>query len=47
MIAAQSGEYDVVILDTAGRMAADEELMLEIEDIKKIATPHETLLCCR
>lgn len=44
MIAAEAGDYDVVILDTAGRMAADEELMLEVEEIKKIATPHETLL---
>ena len=44
MIAARADDYDVVILDTAGRMAADEGLMLEIEEIKKIASPHETLL---
>ncbi len=36
--------YDVVILDTAGRLSIDEELMQEIEDIKKLSNPVETLL---
>lgn len=44
MEAARLGFYDVVILDTAGRMAVDEDLMLEIKHIKKIANPNETLL---
>jgi len=36
--------YDVVMLDTAGRLSIDEELMQEIEDIKKLSKPVETLL---
>ncbi len=36
--------YDVVILDTAGRLSIDEELMAEAEAIKNIAKPVETLL---
>ena len=36
--------YDVVMLDTAGRLSIDEELMQEVEDIKNFAKPAETLL---
>ncbi|CAN0356424.1 unnamed protein product, partial [Discosporangium mesarthrocarpum] len=36
--------YDVVLLDTAGRLAIDEELMNEAVAIRDIARPHETLL---
>ena len=36
--------YDVVILDTAGRLAIDEELMAEVKDISDAAKPAETLL---
>ncbi len=36
--------YDVVILDTAGRLSIDEEMMKEAEAIKKFANPIETLL---
>lgn len=36
--------YDVVILDTAGRLSIDEELMHEVEEIKAFAKPVETLL---
>lgn len=36
--------YDVVMLDTAGRLSIDEELMQEVESIKKLANPVETLL---
>ncbi len=35
---------DLVILDTAGRLHIDEELMNELEDIKKKAKPKEILL---
>jgi signal recognition particle subunit SRP54 len=35
--------YDAVIIDTAGRLAIDEEMMNEIESIKKAVTPGETL----
>lgn len=35
--------YDVVIVDTAGRLAVDEEMMQEISAIHKAITPQETL----
>jgi signal recognition particle subunit SRP54 len=41
---AKTGGYDVVMLDTAGRLHIDEELMAETADIHKLAKPHETLL---
>jgi signal recognition particle subunit SRP54 len=36
--------YDVVILDTAGRLHVNEELMLEVAAVREVAIPHETLL---
>ena len=36
--------YDTVIIDTAGRLQIDRELMAELSDIAKEAKPHETLL---
>ena len=36
--------YDVVILDTAGRLHIDEPLMLEVAAVRDTAKPHETLL---
>jgi len=33
--------YDVVLIDTAGRLAIDEELMEELAEIKKVANPDE------
>jgi len=36
--------YDVLILDTAGRLSIDEELMKEVADISALAKPKETLL---
>ena len=36
--------YDVVIVDTAGRQSIDEELMIQIEQIKAAVNPDETLL---
>ncbi len=35
---------DLVLLDTAGRLHIDEELMKELSDIKKIAEPDEIIL---
>lgn len=35
---------DVVIIDTAGRLAIDEELMTELVNIKSAVRPHEILL---
>ncbi|MFA6279248.1 MAG: signal recognition particle protein [Bdellovibrionales bacterium] len=36
--------YDVLILDTAGRLAIDEELMAEAAAVRDVAKPHESLL---
>ena len=36
--------YDVLILDTAGRLSIDEELMTEVKQISDLAKPKETLL---
>ncbi|MBG0858424.1 MAG: signal recognition particle protein [Bacteroidales bacterium] len=35
--------HDVVIIDTAGRLAVDEEMMNEISSIKEAVNPHEIL----
>lgn len=40
---AKSNSYDVVIVDTAGRLAVDEAMMDEIEAVKAAITPTETL----
>ena len=38
------GGYDVVMLDTAGRLSIDDELMAEVEQVRDSAAPNETLL---
>lgn len=40
---AKSNSHDLVIVDTAGRLAVDDEMMNEIESIKKTIAPSETL----
>ena len=40
---ARRNHYDLVIIDTAGRLAVDEEMMDEIERIKNAVKPQETL----
>ncbi len=40
----RTGGYDVVILDTAGRLHIDEDLMKEVKDVRAVASPRETLL---
>ncbi len=40
---ARATAKDVVIVDTAGRLAIDEELMQQISDIKDATEPHEIL----
>jgi signal recognition particle subunit SRP54 len=45
--ALQSGAlegYDVILLDTAGRLAIDDELMAEAAAVRDAVKPHETLL---
>ena len=41
---ANSKLNDVVIIDTAGRLHIDEELMQELKNVKEFAKPHEILL---
>ncbi len=38
---AKEGLYDVLLIDTAGRLAIDDELMEELEKIRNIANPDE------
>jgi signal recognition particle subunit SRP54 len=40
---ARANGYDVVIIDTAGRLAVDEDMMNEISAIKNAVQPNETL----
>ncbi len=51
-LAEQSIDYakryarDVVIIDTAGRLSIDKEMMQEVANIKAKVTPHEILFVC-
>ena len=40
---AKQEDYNVVIVDTAGRLAVDEEMMNEIANLKQAVNPNETL----
>lgn len=40
---AKSKGHNVVIIDTAGRLAVDEKMMTEIAEVKKAVSPQETL----
>jgi signal recognition particle subunit SRP54 len=42
--AGRLGGYDVVMLDTAGRITLDDELMREAAEVRGAAAPHEVLL---
>jgi signal recognition particle subunit SRP54 len=44
MSEARRGGFDVVLLDTAGRLHIDEELLAEAAAVRDIAKPNETLL---
>ena len=44
MEAARLGGYDVVMLDTAGRVTVDEALMAEAAEVRAATQPHEVLL---
>lgn len=44
MQAARLGGYDVVMLDTAGRVTVDEQLMAEAAEVGKAVDAHEVLL---
>jgi signal recognition particle subunit SRP54 len=43
IVQAKKNARDVVIVDTAGRLHVDEEMMKEVETIKSSITPHEIL----
>jgi signal recognition particle subunit SRP54 len=43
---ARSEGHDVVVLDTAGRLHIDEEMMTEVADVAKAVTPHQIYLVC-
>jgi signal recognition particle subunit SRP54 len=40
---AKKNGHDLIIIDTAGRLAIDEEMMKEIESVKDAVNPHEIL----
>ena len=42
--AGRLGGYDVVMLDTAGRITLDEAMMGEAAEVRRVAGPHEVLL---
>jgi signal recognition particle subunit SRP54 len=41
---AKRGGYDILLLDSAGRLSIDKELLKELSAVKKISKPIETLL---
>ncbi len=43
---ARDRSCDVVVLDTAGRLHIDQEMMGEISDVAKAVTPHQIYLVC-
>ncbi|WP_089935994.1 signal recognition particle protein [Candidatus Entotheonella palauensis] len=42
--AARSGNHNILIIDTAGRLQINDELMQELRDVKTAAPPHHSLL---
>jgi signal recognition particle subunit SRP54 len=44
MQAGRLGGYDIVLLDTAGRITLDDAMMGEAAEVKRAANPHEVLL---
>ncbi len=38
--------YDVIVLDTAGRLHIDQEMMTQIADVAKAVNPHQIYLVC-
>ena len=43
LVYAKDNAYDVVIVDTAGRLAIDEELMAQAQGIRDAVEPNEVL----
>ncbi|GAA7534017.1 signal recognition particle protein [Helicobacter pylori] len=40
---AKEAQFDVLIVDSAGRLAIDKELMQELKEVKEVLNPHEVL----
>ncbi|MGC9454794.1 MAG: signal recognition particle protein [Phycisphaerae bacterium] len=43
---ARKNDRDVVIIDTAGRLHIDEEMMKQVQDIARAVNPHQIYLVC-
>jgi signal recognition particle subunit SRP54 len=43
---ARRNDYDVVVLDTAGRLHIDQEMMTELANVAKAVNPHQIYLVC-
>lgn len=43
---AKQNNHDVVLIDTAGRLHIDEEMMTEVANVAKEVTPHQIYLVC-
>ncbi len=43
---AQKNGFDVAVLDTAGRLHIDEEMMTEVAEVAKAVNPHQIYLVC-
>jgi len=43
---ARENGFDVVLLDTAGRLHIDEQMMAEVADVAKAVSPHQIYLVC-
>ena len=43
---ARKNSFDVVVLDTAGRLHIDQEMMAEVADVAKAVNPHQIYLVC-
>ena len=41
---ATKNEFNIVILDTAGRLHIDDDMMAELQEIKENVTVHQTVL---
>jgi len=43
---AKEHSHDVVIIDTAGRLHIDQEMMTEVANVAKVVSPHQIYLVC-
>lgn len=43
---AKNSSYDAIILDTAGRLHIDQQMMDEVANVAKVTSPHQIFLVC-